>query len=611
MVIEKKAEEKFRTLLEAAPDAMVMVNNEGKVQLVNSQTENLFGYPREEILGQPVELFIPERFADIHSRHRNGFFARPTTRNMGTGLELYGKKKNGNEFPVEISLSPLETDDGTIVSAAIRDITERKNAQERFKGLMESAPDAMVIVNQKGIIELVNAQTEKLFQYERSEMVGQKVEFLMPERYKGIHERHKDDYFSQPKTRGMGQGLELFGRKKDGSEFSIEISLSPLETQEGTLVSAAIRDITDRKERNRLLKESEEKFNKAFKASPAGIVVTRINDSKIVEVNESFSRMLGFSREELIGHSATEAGIVMDMQKRQEVYDELKKVGLANNIEMELKGKSGKTISAYYSSQILHLNNQPHALTVIYDITELKKTEQKVGMLNKELEAFSYSVSHDLRAPLRSINGYANILAEDFQDKLNDEGMKVLSSITRNANRMGQLIDDMLNFSRVGRLVMKVAVIDMNSLVKKILSELPSTENKMICFEQKLLLPGKGDLDLITQVWANYIINAIKFSSKKNEPVIEIGSLTEKEEVVYYVQDNGTGFNNQYGHKLFGVFQRLHKQSEFDGTGVGLAIVKRIIERHGGRVWADGKPDRGAIFYFSLPINPNNHDNRK
>jgi light-regulated signal transduction histidine kinase (bacteriophytochrome) len=176
---------------------------------------------------------------------------------------------------------------------------------------------------------------------------------------------------------------------------------------------------------------------------------------------------------------------------------------------------------------------------------------------------------------------------------------------------MGQLIDDMLNFSRVGRLVMKVAVIDMNSLVKKILSELPSPENKMTRFEQKLLLPGKGDLDLITQVWANYIINAIKFSSKKNEPVIEIGSRKEKAEVIYYVQDNGTGFDNKYNHKLFGVFQRLHKQSEFDGTGVGLAIVKRIVERHGGRVWADGKPDRGAIFYFSLPINPNNHDNRK
>jgi light-regulated signal transduction histidine kinase (bacteriophytochrome) len=286
-------------------------------------------------------------------------------------------------------------------------------------------------------------------------------------------------------------------------------------------------------------------------------------------------------------------------------------MGFDNNIEMELKGKSRKTINTYYSSQILHLKDQPHILTVIYDITELKQTEQKVILLNKELEAFSYSVSHDLRAPLRSINGYANILVEDFQDKLNDEGRKVLASIIRNANRMGQLIDDMLNFSRVGRSVIKVAVIDMNSLVKKILSELPAPENKMTRIEQKLLLPGKGDLDLITQVWTNYLINAIKFSSKKTEPVIEVGSRTHEEEVIYYVQDNGAGFDNQYNHKLFGVFQRLHKQSDFDGTGVGLAIVKRIVERHSGRVWAEGMPGQGANFYFSLPITPKNYDNRK
>jgi PAS domain S-box-containing protein len=252
----RRAENKFRDLLEAAPDAIVIVNAAGIIQLVNAQTERLFGYARQELLGHPIELLIPERYRGHHPGHRAGFFSTPTPRAMGTGRELLGLRKDGSEFPVEISLSPIETEDGTLVSSAIRDISDRVKAEERFRGLLESAPDAMVIVDAEGRVLLVNAQTEKLFGYPREELVGKPVELLMPERYRGVHPGHRRNYFSEPRVRGMGADLELYGRRRDGSEFPIEISLSPLRTNSGVVVSSAIRDITERKRLEHKMQEA-------------------------------------------------------------------------------------------------------------------------------------------------------------------------------------------------------------------------------------------------------------------------------------------------------------------------------------------------------------------
>lgn len=234
-------------LLEAAPDAMVVIDHAGAIVLVNAQTEQVFGYTREELLGESVEVLVPVDLHAVHKAHRKGYVVEPHVRSMGSGLDLRARRKDGSEFPVEISLAPLQTDDGLLISAAVRDVTSKRREERLFRGLLEAAPDAMVIVDQQGTIVLVNAQVEERFGYERGELIGESIEVLVPDRFAGMHAGFRNGYISEPRTRPMGIAGDLFARRKDGSEFPVEISLAPLETEDGLLVSAAVRDISERR----------------------------------------------------------------------------------------------------------------------------------------------------------------------------------------------------------------------------------------------------------------------------------------------------------------------------------------------------------------------------
>jgi light-regulated signal transduction histidine kinase (bacteriophytochrome) len=234
--------------------------------------------------------------------------------------------------------------------------------------------------------------------------------------------------------------------------------------------------------------------------------------------------------------------------------------------------------------------------------------EQKVADLttqlensNKELEAFTYSVSHDLRAPLRAINGYAKILQEDYSPKLDDDGVNSLNAILKNSKMMADLIDNLLAFSRLGRKVVSISEINMNSLVKSVINEIMAKNAPITEFTLNDLLPAKGQQALIKQVWVSLICNAIKFTLKNSKVKIEIGSYAKDDLIVYFIKDNGVGFNMKYYSKLFGVFQRLHSQDEYEGTGISLAIVKKIVNNHNGTVWAESQLNEGSCFYFSLP----------
>jgi PAS domain S-box-containing protein len=254
----KYTELTFQFIVESSPNAIVLANKEGKIAYVNLQTEKLFGYSKKELVGQFVEILIPERFSEKHPVFRNLFFDVPSERAMGGGRELFALRKNRTEFPIEIGLSPVITADGILVLASIIDITERKKAEEQFRLVVESAPNAMILVDHEGIITLVNDRTEKLFEYNRNELIGQKLEMLIPQRFRHHHPTHRGGFFEKPQTRSMGAGRDLFGLKKNGTEVQVEIGLNPIETKKGQIVLASIIDISERKTQEISLKKQLE-----------------------------------------------------------------------------------------------------------------------------------------------------------------------------------------------------------------------------------------------------------------------------------------------------------------------------------------------------------------
>ena len=611
-------EGKYRGLLEAAPDAMVVVNEDGEIVLLNLQAEKQFGYRRDELLGQKVTNIIPEGFAErlIADDLRSAEDA--LTQQIGAGIELTALRKDGSEFPIELMLSPLESAEGILVTAAIRNISVRRKADEhlaqmegRYRGLLEAAPDAMVVVNKGGEIVLLNVQAEKQFGYRRDELLGQKVTNIIPvgfaERLIADDLRSAEDALAQQ----IGTGIELTALRKDGSEFPIELMLSPLESAEGTLVTAAIRDISVRRKADEHLAQMEGRYRGLLEAAPDAMVVVN-QAGEIVLLNVQAEKQFEYSRDELIGQKVK--NIIPEGFAERLVADGLRSAEealaqqIGTGIELHGRRKNGSEFPIELMLSPLESVEGTLVTAAIRDITTRKRAEshllQKVEELNRsneELQQFANIASHDLQEPLRMVASYTQLLSRRYKGKLDSDADEFIAFAVDGASRMQRLIHDLLAYSRVG--TKGKDLLDTSSedaLQLALLNLRGAIEDSGALVSHDPLPMVRADEMQLTQLFQNLVGNAIKYQ-KPGIPKVHVSAIIDDEKKWNFsVRDNGLGIDPQYFEKIFGMFQRLHKREEFAGTGIGLAICKKIVERHGGKISVESLPGEGATFRFTL-----------
>jgi len=547
--------------------------------------------------------------------------------NQWGALNLYSRDE-GSFNEVEQTLLQQLVDDMSfgIQNLRVRMDRDRKeeelsHKQEEMKTIIQSSPMAIIAVDLAGKVLLWNKMAEEMLGWTTEEILGKNMSI--------IPSGKEEEYLHFRKTAFKGESIRNFETQwnhKNGTPIDISISLAPIFTAYHEIkgMMAVIDDITEDKRMKAALEESQLLLDTAVKASNTGLWSWDFT-SEQMQLSPECSEILGYQNHSFVASLTQWKRLIHheDLHRvLKYVQSYVKNPEGPYSIEYRIKHNDGSyrwVISR--ASILMDENNRPQRLVGSQiDITEVKQREEEIRRLNetleervklrtaqlleanKELESFSYSVSHDLRVPLRAIDGFSRIVLEEYGSKLDEEGKRLLHVVRDNSRKMGNLIDDLLAFSRLGRKEMTRSTVDMNQLVKAVIEDLTMMMDKnRLEIILKPLPPSTSDPSMIKQVYQNLISNALKFSSKEQKSQVEAGVLTINQETVYYVKDNGVGFDMHYVDKLFGVFQRLHSPEEFEGTGVGLALVHRIISRHGGKIWAESKLGEGACFYFTLP----------
>lgn len=555
-----------------------------------------------------VDLVVPEDRASLMQHHEESLRSR-----IFTDFECRIIRGDGQERTIYIAGALKQDESGQPVRmlGIVQDITERKRAEERYTAIIQTAMDGFVIHDEKGTILDANDAMCRISGYSRKESIGRNLaDFAVDDTVAHVI----TDELARLAESGSLR-FETRNRRKDGCIIDVEISLNCLHKEKNTFF-VFLRDITGQKAALKALKDSQERLQ-AFMDSATDLCTIWDEDLTLIDMNKiTLSYLPPDTRKELL--LGSDGPTVFPNSWRRETAEQCREVirtGVPFSLEHSLQLRN---LTVWFFTRIFRVGKGVGIMAS--DITARKSAEEEIRRMNsdlekriaertdelrntnKELESFAYTISHDLRAPLRAIDGFTKILLEDHASQLDPEGQRVCSIVCNETRRMGQLVDDLLAFSRLGRIALKRATVDISELAETVFHELIRAEDQArVEFNIAATPPAFGDPRMLRQVMVNLISNAVKFTSKKEHPRIELGSTMRGSSTVYFVRDNGAGFNMQYATKLFGVFHRLHSEEEFEGTGVGLAIVQRIINRHGGEVWAEGEVDTGATFFFTLP----------
>ena len=479
-----------------------------------------------------------------------------------------------------------------------------RESGDSFRLLVEGVRDyAIFMLDGAGRVSTWNAGAQRIKGYRAEEIVGQHFSRFYPPEAVAAGRPARLLALAAREGRAEDEGWRI---RKDGSRFWANVIITAMRDSDGAVIGFAkvTRDLTERKEVEDALRRSEQTFQLLTESVQDYAIFMLDTEGRVASWNASAERIKGYSAQEILGQHFSTFYPPEDVAQGKPGW------------ELEIAEREGrhedegwrvrKDGTRFWANAVINAMRDAHGglvgfAKVTRDLTQRRRVEQALAQSNQELERFSYSVSHDLRAPLRAINGFAQALVEGHAARLDEEGKRLLSVIRESAKLGGQLIDALLNFSRVGRQALARAPVDLRALAESVVAELRQTQGT-VAVEVVLapLPPASGDRALLRQVLVNLIGNAFKFSANRAHPKVEIGAEQNGSEVAYYVKDNGVGFDMQYADKLFGVFHRLHRPDEFEGTGVGLALAQRVIQRHGGRIWAEGKVNEGATFRFTL-----------
>ena len=625
----KKAEVLYRSLTENSPDLIARYDRQYRHIYVNPSASKIGRYSLgEEYIGKTIyDVFVPAEGAAIWVKHVKTVFE------TGQSIEVDDSFQDikGHRY-LNTKFIPERDDKGNIISvlSIARDITERKLVQEaliqneaHLSTLIDTIPDLVWLKDEKGVYLHCNKRFENFFGAPKEEIIG-KTDYDFVDKELADFFREKDNVALIAEKPSVNEEQVTYAN--DGHTEILETIKMPIYKKTGQIIGVLGigHNITERKQAENILKESERKLREAQEMAHLGFWSWNIKTG-YVEWSEEVFKIFGLDSTNFIPQIDSILAFSPwpeDHQRDKELIDRAMETHSPGSYEQRFL-RPDQSIGHYYSTFQGVYDEKNELVSIIgtvLDITERKIAEEEIKKLNEtleqkvkirtsqlesayaEMEAFSYSVSHDLRSPLRAINGFSKILLED-SEKLDTETLRLINKVSDNADNMSKLIEDLITYARVAKANIGDVPINMKDLIKSII-----TGNKNEISKQNIIINVgkipelKGDCVLLTQVWANLIRNAVKFTSKTDNPEINIGGYLRENEVVYFIKDNGVGFNMRYVNKLFQVFERLHTSEEFEGTGIGLAIVKKAISMHGGRVWAEGVEGEGASFYFAIPI---------